>query len=485
MMRRQILIVGGGFGGASAAVQMVRKISSPLAISVVEPSPLIGPGLAYSTDDPSFRLNAISSAHSIDVADPAHFTRWCEKQGLAESDPEARVPSGELFVRRRDFGRYLAETVQSHASRPNGSTIRHVRSKVSDVRISGQAVEVSLGSGRRITADMAILAVGNPPLQQPSWAEGKAAEHPGLVSEPLRKGLETMKRDAHVLVVGTGLTALDIIASLIARGHCGPITAISRRGLRPHPQSPRILAPPAHPPEPPIIPLDLLQNELPDYVSGESITALELLRGVRRHAAETRAAGLFWQTGLEAVSFPLSRIWPKLPLAEKRRALRHLRPYYDAHRFRTPPMTDAVVRERERVGQVTFRKAAVDRLEVREDNRLVAHLRTADGQCTSETFDAVVNCTGLDNNRALQQSPLLASLCDRGTIAPHPTGLGLIVDQENQVVTASGTSIPQLRAIGPLTAGVFGDPLGAFFISAQIHRVIPGLARQLKLDLAT
>lgn len=483
MALRQIIIVGGGFSAASAAVQLVRKIADPLAVTIVEPSPLIGPGLAYSTDDPSFRLNAISSAHSIDVADPSHFTRWCDEQGLMTSDPEARIPNGEAFIRRRDFRRYLVETVQSHASQPNGSTISHVQSRADDLRIVDQAVEVSLDNGNKIFSDTAILAVGNPPLRQPDWSRGRAEGHPGLIADPLREGLDAIKREASVLVVGAGLTALDIVASLIARGHGGPIKAISRRGLRPQAQAPRILAPQADPPEPPVIPLDLLKGELPNYVTAQSLTALGLLRDMRRHTAETSADGLGWQAGFDAVSLPLSRIWPRLPLAEKRRVLRHLRPFYDAHRFRTPPMTDAAVQASEEAGQVSFRKAALESLDTQMDERLVANLRIADGQAISETFDAVINCTGFDTSRALKDNQILDRLLDRGMISPHPTGLGIVTDAENRVVSASATSISQIRAIGPITAGVFGDPLGVFFISAQIHRLIPGLARDLGVRL--
>src|SRR3546814_10494679 len=40
--------------------------------------------------------------------------------------------------------------------------------------------------------------------------------------------------DATVLVIGTGLTAIDVILRLVANDFSGPIVALSRRGLRPH-----------------------------------------------------------------------------------------------------------------------------------------------------------------------------------------------------------------------------------------------------------
>ncbi len=485
MARRRIIIIGGGFSGASAAVQLVRKLADPLAITVIEPSPAIGPGLAYSTDDPAFRLNAISAAHSIDVADPAHFTDWCWKERLHERDPDGLVANGEIFARRRDFGRYLRETVQAHAEMPNGSTIAHVHGRAIDLVSEDEQVQVLLEGGRELLAEMVLLAPGNPPLRRPAWASGELEGHPAIALDPLRAGLAAIDPDADVLVVGAGLTALDVIASLAARGHRGRITAISRRGLRPHAQAPRILAPAADPPEPPVVPLDLLQGELPGYLAREQLTALSILRGLRRHAAETEGEGMGWQAAFDALSMPLSRIWPRLALVEKQRALRHLRHFYDAHRFRTPPMTEARVRQLEEAGQVAYRKGMIERLEVQGAHELVAHLRVPGGETARERFGAVVNCSGFDNARLLRDDSLLAALRGKGKVTPHPTGLGIVTDMENRILGADGNVMPRARAIGPLSAGTFGDPLGVFFISAQVHRLLPGIARELGAGLAS
>lgn len=482
MAGKRIIIIGGGFAGASAAVQLVRKIAGPIDIAIVEPAAEIGPGLAYSSDDPAFRLNAISGAHSIDVADPAHFTRWCEQQGLAANDPAALVPNGELFVRRRDFRRYLVETVAAHAAMNNGSRIRHIRSIANALSLSDDGVAVQLDDGTQQTANAAILAVGNPPLRRPRWAQGSLVSYHAAILDPLRQGLSTIGPEDAVLVVGAGLTALDMIASLLARGHRGRIAAISRRGLRPHAQAPRILAAPAAPPEPPVVPLDLLEGPLPDYLANGELNALQVLRGMRRHAAETAAEGLGWQAAFDAVSFPLSRIWPRMPLAEKQRALRHLRPFYDAHRFRTPPMTDARVRQAEDAGQVAFRKASLGNVSVQPDGRLCAVMQVA-GRTVDEDFDALINCTGFESAAALDEG-LLGAMHSQGMVQAHPTGLGILTDADNCIVTATGESERRIRAIGPVTAGVFGDPLGAFFISAQVHRLIPDLARDLQLEVA-
>ena len=122
---RRITIVGGGFSGVSAAVQLVRHSPLPLAITLIEPRERVGPGLAYATHDPDHRLNGPTWIHSIDPVDGEHFTRWCEQQGVFEADPQAVQPNGAAFVRRSVFGAYLEDMVRTHAHwAPTGSTIR-------------------------------------------------------------------------------------------------------------------------------------------------------------------------------------------------------------------------------------------------------------------------------------------------------------------------------------------------------------------------
>ena len=107
-----MVIIGGGFSGASAAVQLVRHATQPLAIQVIEPRPRVGPGLAYSTTDPDHRLNGPVLTHAIDPEDPTHLAQWCQASGVLQRDLQALAADGKPFLRRSDFGDYLATAVR-------------------------------------------------------------------------------------------------------------------------------------------------------------------------------------------------------------------------------------------------------------------------------------------------------------------------------------------------------------------------------------
>ena len=61
----------------------------------------------------------------------------------------------------------------------------------------------------------------------------------------------------------------------------------------------------------------------------------------RRQMRAAASHGLPWQAVMDAVRPQVQALWRGLPLAERRRFLRHLRPWWDVHRHRIPPRSAA------------------------------------------------------------------------------------------------------------------------------------------------
>ena len=476
----RIAIVGGGFSGASAAVQFVRKSRGPLAVTLIEPRAEVGPGLAYSKRDPDHRLNAPMANHSIDPQDDTHFARWCEAASLFEHDPEALAAGGKAFVRRGDYGRYLAEAVREHSSWPaTGSTIRHLRASASGAEVAGERIVVHTDRGAALESDMLIVATGNPLPRRPAAFGLVAAEVPALVVDPLEPGrLHGIDPTARVLVVGSGLTALDVLSTLLRNGHRSGIVVVSRHGLRPRPYadaggSPGLAAPALAQTRP----LDRILGPVPAYLlAGDAApTVRGLTRSMRDRIRRLQAEGQGWQVGFDELREVVWQVWPRLSVAEKRRFLQRLRPWYDAHRFRAPPQNDRLVRAAEAEGRIEFRRARLLTVApIPGEKTLQVGLRLAGhvGE-VAEVFDHVVNCSGFDTASPAQGNPFLASLLKEGCLQADPCGLGFHVDANCCAIDASGQAQSRLRVIGPPTAGSFGDPLGVVFIAAQIHRMLP------------
>lgn len=473
---RRITIIGGGFSGASVAIQLVRASMVPLDITIIEPRPDVGCGLAHSADDPDHRLNSTPGNHFIDPADPGAFQRWCSEQRLTERDPGALAPDGSLFVRRKDFGAFVAETVRAHAAWPTGSTIRHLQDLATGISNGTRTIEVKTAHGQVLISDMLIVATGNALPRLP--AEFGAPLSANAMVVPIPTDLERVRaipKSARVLVLGAGLTALDILSTLLRAGHEGVITAVSRRGLRPCSQRPQATTPNK-------ISADELLARLEGpaapfiLATGNPLTIRGLLRALRERIREVESAGDLWYTPFDELRDALWQVWPTLPLREKIRCLKRLRPWWDVYRFRTPPQNEAMVREAEAGGRIVFRTTRIRSVTETPDGSLQVVLRDRGTQTEQvESFDAVINCTGLDSAAGIKDNPVLATLTSQGLISVDPTGIGFAVDAGCRAIGIDGRIHDSLRIIGPPTNGTFGDQIGVPFIAARIRRAVPSM----------
>ena len=482
----RIVIVGAGFTGSCAAVQAVRLSRQPLAITLLDPAEQPGCGLAYSTTDPDHRLNAPAFVHSMLADDAWHLSRWCVQQGLLAADPQAQRPDGNCYLRRSDFGRYIGDTLRAHSQGwPSGATIAHRRDRAAGLADDTGGLQVQTASGPPLPADLVLVATGHPLPRLPApFGEGLAG-HPAVIEQPLNEPqrLHAIPADARLLLLGSGLTALDVLSTLVQRGHHGAIEVVSRHGLRPRPQGPL----PAALSQalradlgslPPGMVLARLNGPAPAFVAAPAVAPdLRLwLRALRAQIRQAQAAGGHWYTPFDDLRDAVWQLWPTLPPAQKQRFARTLRPWYDVHRYRSAPQNEDIVRAAVAAGGIRFQAARLVAMAPASHGAAIAVQMTLRGeaQASLRLFDAVINCTGQDAAAGLVRNPFLAALARGGWVRRDPSGIGIEVDADCQAVGASATAQPALRVLGPPSVGSRGDPIGAMFIAAQIHRMLPG-----------
>lgn len=479
---RRIVIVGGGFSGSSTAVQLVRRSSATLEIIIVEPRECVGGGLAHSSDEPDHRLNGQPGTHIIDPTDQGMFVRWCEAYGVLAADPAARLPNDTVFVRRAVFRRFLEETVAAHAAWPTGSSVRHLRDRVIDVVPGENSSTVVTAGNHKLDCELVVLAPGHTRARLPAAFSPDFSRHARVIVDPLgAPRLPSLPSTDRVLVLGSGLTAYDIISTLVVAGHRGPVDVVSRKGLRPRRQQPRVpgeTRPPwlecvAGPPEPFIL------------RAGNPPTVRALTRALRERIRQVEQTGRTWDQPFIHLRDMVSLVWPEMDTVEKRRFLRHLRTFYDVHRFRVAPQNEAIVHDAERRGQVRFRAASLTRIDSDDDHaRIRVALRPRGGETVQDSmYDRVINCTGVDSTHPADV-PLYAALLARDMMSVDPSGIGLAVDNHSRALARDGTAAQRLRIVGPPTAGARGDPLGSPYIAIQIHKMIPDVAGVLDIKLA-
>src|SRR5688572_3420004 len=213
-----VAIVGAGFSGTMTAVQLARRAAArgrAVRVVVIEPSGKFGSGVAYGTRCTRHVLNVPAGNMSALPDEPTHFVEWTRRHGINDS-PDAFVP-------RYWYGVYLHDLLEE--TRAEGR-IERVAARVSDIIPDRGGARVVFEGGDELRADHVILAGGNFRPSDGQLAGTGIVESPRYVRDPWRaKALEGIASNDEVLLVGTGLTMVDVVVQLRSSGHRGRIHA--------------------------------------------------------------------------------------------------------------------------------------------------------------------------------------------------------------------------------------------------------------------
>jgi uncharacterized NAD(P)/FAD-binding protein YdhS len=447
--RFSTVVVGGGCSGALVATHL---LAAGERVAVIEPASHLGRGLAYRTQEPAHLLNSRAATMSALDADPGDFLTWCRAHGVPAD--------GGAFLPRLVYGDYLETTLETAAARAPGR-LRRVRDCVGRVRRDERGVTLKLRGGRELRGDRVVLAAGHAPPVAPAFVCARARCHPGFVGDPWgRYALDALHPDAPVLLLGTGLTAVDVAVSLVNSGHRGQLIAVSRRGLLPQPH----LEPGGcgdTPPEPPspATPRALLRWLRHDRRSGPP--------GLEAVGVDPAGTAGGWRSRVDALRPHADRIWSDFSEAERELFLRHLVRHWEVHRHRLAPPAAATVARLRASGQLRILAGRVTALSP-AGACLDAVLTTTSGPVERHRVCAVVNCTGPGSANRL---PVVHALIADGLARPDRLGLGLDTDPDGRLIDRSGRINAALWAVGPLRRGGLWETTAVPEIRRQAARL--------------
>ncbi|GAO39160.1 hypothetical protein SCH01S_28_00180 [Sphingomonas changbaiensis NBRC 104936] len=420
--RAHVAIVGGGFSGTLLAINLLRH-DGPRVTLIERRQDQLARGVAYGSARPDHLLNVRAGGMSAFPDDPAHFERWLG----------ARAAGRSPFVRRRLYGLYLRELLAQVAA-DTDHRLRVIHGEVTDVIEADGRLRLVMDEAPAIEADTVVLSVGNLPPAIPTGVGLEALDGGAYVDDPWSLGPDGAPDiRGRTLLIGTGLTAVDVLLDLDGRGLAGEVFALSRRGLLAR----------AH---------DLGQPAVTAAALPDARRLSQLTRRVRMRA---RAIG--WRSAIDELRPVTHQLWWRADHATRRRFLRHLRPYWDVHRHRLAPEAmqrvqgiEAAGRFRAEAGQLLGVERSPDGLNVRWRPRGTSEVRTLQ-------VDRIINCTGVHGDLSRSDQPLLQNLVGRGVIRPDRLGLGIDTDAACRTVDAAGVANRSLYCIGPMTRGAFWE----------------------------
>ncbi len=429
-----VAVIGGGFSGATLAAQLLRHTGPSFSIVVIERTGLPGRGLAYGTESNAHLLNVAAKDMSAFPHDPEHFLRWAKSNFDCETQPGSFLP-------RRVYGRYLGTLLSGTVLSDLPTRLQWIRDEARAIsQVGNGEIEIQLRSGARVLADKVVLALGNFPASDPCLPGRDAASRPHDLpqryfsspwSNPSFAGVEQLD---NVLLLGSGLTSMDVAVELRRRGFTGTIHFLSRHGLLPRSHQ-------THAPWP-----VFWSERSPKSARG-------LLRLVREQVREARQQGIDWRGVINSLRQVTPQIWQSLPEMEKRRFLRHVRPYWEVHRHRAAPEVARLIADEKSNRQIQLHAGRITNY--REDGRAVeiTYRERRRGEKRRLVVDRVINCTSPETDCRRLQDALLSNLLARGMVRPDPLFLGLDVSTEGALIDQDGTASDSLYTVGPARKG--------------------------------
>jgi len=453
----RIVIIGGGASGTISAIHLLHEFKGPVRIYLIEKrQEALFRGAAYSSKLEFELLNVPVGKMSIFSDLPDDFYEWL----LSNRQKLSKQPiTREAFVSRRWFGDYLTERlVEAKMSAPK-AFIEVAVAEATDILFDKQinAYKVRLSHGSLLEADKLIFATGHEPPKEIFSNLDKALLGRRYVENPWgTKPFENLSPQDDVLIIGSGLSMIDHALSLYKAGHLGRVYSFSRHALLP-----------------------LAQHIGADGevdLHDESPELFPVLNKLRAAAVAARQRGVPWQQVINSVRDDTRFIWQCMSVQSKRIFLRRLRVYWEIHRHRMPLESAELVSEMKSTGKLELLAGKYREISTGKHGFLFRFVSRVTGGLRSVKVNYVINCTGPSGNYNQCNNWMIRHMLSKGWMKEDELKLGIVTGYNGEIVTASGSALPNAYAIGPLRKASEWESTAIREIKVQ--------AEQLALDIA-
>lgn len=418
----RVLIVGGGAAGIAVAWNLLTHAQTSMELTIAEPSPDLGLGVAYGVTRLDYLLNVPAGRMGLSVTDPDHFSRWA---GC----------SNENFMPRRIYGDYLKQSFHEAKRKSSQVSVSHLRAMVSNLKPTGQLFEVVTDSGYEGRFDYVVLALGQGSPIEPAFLSN-VMQHPGYVNDVWRDSFDYL--GPQIACLGTGLTFVDQALAILRDAPEATVLGFSRNGLLPETHLPKRQAP-----------LDV------------PASARRSIGGMVNFIDRS---GDQWRAAQDGVRHELPRIWHALPANQKQRFLDKDLRWWNVRRHRISPQVEAELQSHISDGRIQIVDGEIS--DVKPDGgQFVLTL----GSQSSFRANQVLNCFGYQLRAT---NPLLMNLLQSGVLGFDDLGLGPRADLDTlRLRDAQGRANSRLFGLGPILVGEFFETTAMPEIREQAHLI--------------
>ncbi len=422
-----VAIVGGGFSGTMVAVHLLQA-QKGLHIALFDRGKAAGRGVAYGTTDPKHLLNVQAGQMGAFPDDIGHFYRWL--QAHPENVTAAKITdlAPDAFVPRLVFGDYIQDLLRKACEISDDLEI--LRDEIVDiVRTENGNFRLTSKEGKQLEAAQVVLALGNFPPNKTK--KGSKEDWPWFSNNPYSAEIcAQLAEPGDVLIIGTGLTSLDVMLTLAPIKREGKIHFLSRGGLFPQPHQ--------------------KYKTHPSFLDAEYLpkTTRLLLRCIHQELRSATAKGVDWRAVIDAIRPFNQAIWQGLNQEERKRFMRHLRGLWDTHRHRCAPEIMATKQHLEAEGRVVCHRGHIQNYRPVGDRIEVSYRPTGTNEKKTLLVRQVLSCTGPQSDYRKLDDSLVRQLLERDLLAPDPLRMGAYTYEGEKVCDRTGNPIDRLYTLG-------------------------------------
>lgn len=498
-------IIGTGASGIAVFVHLLQKMiralpqQRGLSILLAERDHEMGTGLAFGTGQKGHLLNTKAGIMGIYADEPLHFVQWMHKHkdAIEKEFPQCTIHP-DAYPPRMLYGKYLQDSLKDHLdlAKKHGIHVERIYEEVLDIDLGKDTSTLHFASGKQRTARWLVLATGNP----------KSAAFKGLSDcknyfdspWPSSRILEGIKdKAAHVGIIGSSLTAIDGVKTLIDNGHQGPISLFSKKGL-----IPRIQAPEEPPFERKVLTLENIRKLMREQ--NRSLRIKDLIRLFRAEVEGHLKERLVWrdhdpigkahtellkediqkalgatsvfQNILNATRYDSYTIWKLLPPDQQQLYGKWIKAHVDINRHAMPVENGIKILKLLESGQLSIRYESDT---VHYDHKeQVFLMKIKDGE--DFTVDYVINATGpAIQLEDMDDIPLIKNLLKKGLLVPYATG-GASADLNTMRLNMPEMAASPLYGIGHLLGGMQIDINALWFNVARADEMTDDIINRVR-----
>ena len=436
----KVAIIGAGFSGLMTAYHLIKETTTPLSIYLINPKDTFGKGAAYSTTSHKHLLNVPAAKMSALHDNPNHFLDWAHQQpGYKDVNKDTL---GKTFLPRQLYGKYI-NTLWEEAlkSKREDTIVNVIHDSAIDIEKKEGKYIVTLNSHAPVTADFVILATGNESPANPPIPNAAFYNSVKYIKNPwLTDVIKFIKPDENILIIGNGLTTVDLVLTIMNTGYKGQIHTLSPTGFA-------------------ILSHRHNHLEYKDFINElkEPYKLDEIYATARKHYRKLHKVGISIEPVIDSLRPLTQKIWQALSHKDKETFLRDVKSKWNHVRHRLAPQLYDYIQSLRLKGKLVVHTAKLIDITESPNGVTIQYLSKRTGTLKTISAGLVINCTGPHTDISKSEDPLLVALTAKGMIQPDSLRIGMDVTENWTVRDAQGKENPTLYTLGGNLRGLLWE----------------------------